>query len=293
MAIFIWFFVVTEKDYENLIDVPISVVNVPDGKIILNRLPHRARVRVKGSGKDLIALGVGGGAGIDLDLSGAGMAKTFLLGPKDVFLSRTSGNTQPIEVVMPDSILVLLDDFYSRRMPINPNISVSVAPGFATVNDMMLSPDSVLVSGPRTLVNGLSQIETVPKSFSDLKFDLDETCALVPPESDYLELAKKETQIFWDVQQLIELSVSGVPVQVRNVPRHLSVYVVPSTVSLVLVGGGDLLARIDRKDIVAYIDYQRAKDAPGSAHSAVIEPPEGVFHRDANPTTFKLVFERK
>ena len=293
VAIFIWFVVVTENEYESVIEVPILTVNLAPDKVILNNLPASAKVKIKGSGKDLIALGVGRGGRIELDLSDADDSKTFVLTPQTVLLSRVNEGIQSMEVLAPDSVVVTLDSFYGKKIPIMPNVRVKVAPGFTTVGNLLLKPDSVLVSGPLSLVTTVSEIATIERDFTDLTFDLDENLPLKKPPFDKLDMSVQQTHIFQDVQQLTELSVTGIPVQVRNAPSNLSIYVVPSTMSLVLEGGGDLLAALDRHDIAAYIDYDRVKNAPGLAHTAVIEPPPGITPRDAQPKTFKLVFEKK
>jgi len=293
VAIFIWFVVVTENDYESVIDVPILPVNLASDKVILNNLPASAKVKIKGTGKDLIALGVGRSGRIELDLSNAKDTKTFVLTPQTVLLSRVSEGIQSTEVLMPDSVVVVLDSFYGKKVPITPKVTVKVAPGFTTVGKLQLKPDSVLISGPRGLVTTIAEIPTIDKAFTDLTFDLDENLPLKKPSVDKVGLSGRQTHIFQDVQQLIELSVTGIPVEVRHAPSNLAVYVVPSTMSLVLEGGGDLLASLNRHDIAAYIDYDRVKNAPGQAHTAVIEPPPGITPRDAQPKTFKLVFEKK
>ncbi len=295
LAIFIWFFVVTENEYETVVDVPILPVNISPSKVVLNELPSTAKVKIRGTGKDLIALGVGRSGRIELDLSDADKSKTFLLKPQAVSLSRASDAVHSTEILMPDSVTVLLDSFYGKKVPIRPNVKVLAAPGFTAVGDLVLKPDSVLISGPRSLVTPVTEIPTVTAQFTDLTFDLKDVLTLKKPNTvnEKVDIAVTQTEVSVDIQQLIELSISGIPVQVKNVPRNLTVHVIPSTMSLILEGGGDLLAALDRHDISAYIDYDRVKDAPGLPHTAVIEPPPGITPRDAQPKTFKLIFEVK
>ena len=74
-------------------------------------------------------------------------------------------------------------------------------------------------------------------------------------------------------------------------PENVNIYARPSTLSLVLEGGGELLAQLDRNDIIAYLDYNRIKGSPGIEHPAVIKKPPGINYRDVQPKNFKLVFE--
>ncbi len=293
-AVFIWFFVVTENEYEEVIEIPVATVNLPANKVILNDLPPAVKIRVKGTGKDLIALGLGRNARVELDLSGVERSKKFAVEPRNVFLSRPSGAIFTEEVIMPDSILVVLDEFFSRRLPVVSRVVLSPAPGYTAVGEILLSPDSVVVSGPRSVVAQVQEVFTVEQSFGQLQADLKAIVELAPLPSARLTSSSARTDVYLNIQQLVELTVTDVPVRVRNVPRGLRVFARPTTMSLVLEGGGDLLTKISREDVVAYIDYQRVRSSPGKEYPArIIPPPGGVSYRDVQPRKFKLVLERQ
>lgn len=290
-ATFIWFFVTTENEYEHVIEIPINTVNLPENKVVLNEFPVTAKVKIKGPGKDLIALGFGPGARVDLDLSGVATSKIYRLSPTNVFLSRASGTIQVEEIVMPDSVIIILDKYDEKRVPIHSALTIAPAPGYTAVGDVEFVPDSVTVSGPKTLVAQIDHVSTEPKVFTNLTFDLEETVHLQKLPFRKVNRSAERAKIYQNIQKLLEITITGVPVQVRNAPRNQSVYVVPSTLSLVLEGGGDLLTQVSRDDIVAYLDFRRVRNNPAQEHPAVILTPPGVHYRDAKPKTFRLVFE--
>jgi hypothetical protein len=79
---------------------------------------------------------------------------------------------------------------------------------------------------------------------------------------------------------------------VENVPSHLKVSAVPSTVTLTVEGGERLLMRLRREDISAYIDYARIRSTEAAGHPIVIKAPPGVRCRNVRPALFKLMMER-
>ncbi|MCH7679069.1 YbbR-like domain-containing protein [candidate division KSB1 bacterium] len=290
-AIVIWFFVITENEYEYVIEVPVAVINTPPGKVILNDLPKVVKVKIKGTGKDLIALMVRTGARIKLDLFDVGQSKIFHIEPRDVFLSRPIGAIQSNEIIMPDSIRVILDDFQRKKIPVNSNIKPKVAPGFTIVGDAQINPDSVLISGPQSLVSKINSISTEEVEFKNLTDNLKQNISLVSQSSNKIIVSTNRVEISLDIQRLVEITLTGIPVNIRNAPPNVNVYPRPSTLNLVLEGGGELLAQLNRNDIIAYLDYNRVKGSPGIEHPAVIEKPPGIHYRDVQPKTFKLVFE--
>ena len=290
-AIVIWFFVVTENEYEHVIEVPVAAINIPPGKVILNDLPKVVKVKIKGTGKDLIALMVRTGARLKLDLFDVEQSKIFHIEPRNVFLSRPIGAIQSNEIIMPDSIRVILDDFQRKQIPVSSNIKPKVAPGFTIVGDAQINPDSVLISGPQSLISKINSISTEEVNFENLTDNLKQNIRLVSQSSNKIVVSTNRVEISLDIQKLVEITLTGIPVNIRNAPPNVNVYPRPSTLSLVLEGGGDLLAQLNRNDIIAYLDYNRVKGSPGIEHPAVIEKPPGINYRDVQPKTFKLVFE--
>jgi YbbR domain-containing protein len=293
LAVVLWFFVITESDYEHIQDVPITVINLADDKVILNDIPTIGKIKIKGSGKDLIALNVGRGARLILDLSGVNRKKTFRLEPRNVLLSRGSSGLLTTQILMPDTVTVFLDDLLTKKVPVVAKIQPKVAPGYTMVGEIELSQDSVEVTGPKSLLAQIRQVDTSDRNFTDLKFDLDEDVELASPGSANIELSIGRVHVFQDVQKLVEVNMSGIPVVVRNAPNHLNLYVKPSTLALVLEGGGELLASVQNTDVIAYLEYDRIKYAPENEHIPVVLPPPGISYRDMKPKTFQVVVEDK
>jgi YbbR domain-containing protein len=291
-AIVIWFMVVTENDYDQVIDVSVALVNTPPGKVILNEVPRNAKVRIKGSGKSLIALGVSRGARLELDLSGIEDKKMFQLSPNYVNLARPAGAVTVEEILTTDTITVTLDDFQTKRVAVQTRESLKAADGYTRVGEIGMTPDSVSISGPKSLVEKIETVYTEPLEASDLRFDFEETVNLASLPFEGVLVDRNQANVFLSIQMLVERNMTGIPVQVRNAPGNIKINVVPSTLSLVLEGGGELLTQLERDDIAAYIDYNRVRFSPGKEIPAAIDGPLGVSYRDVRPKTFKLVFER-
>ncbi|MFQ5636569.1 MAG: YbbR-like domain-containing protein [bacterium] len=291
-AIFIWFLVVTENEYEYDIDLPVTPVHIPAGKVILNDVPSKAMVKIRGNGKDLIALMVSRGARVELDLSNFTQSKTFILEPKHVILSRPIGSIEAKEIITPDSVYVILDDFAKKKVPVFHQITLKTLAGYTPVGDLKIKPDSVFISGPQSIISGIDKVETEAKILKDRQFDINNFFSLKPIDNEKVVIAKTQVKVYQNIQKLLEFPLKSVPIQIRNSPRNVNVRAEPSTLSLVLEGGGDLLNEVSRDDIVAYIDYSRVKNYPGNEFPAVISTPKGISYRDVKPKKFRLVFEK-
>jgi hypothetical protein len=114
VAVFLWFFVVSSKQYMDVQHVPIHTVNLPEGKVFLQAPPPYAEVRFRGRGTSLILLDLFGDAHIDLNL--AGLASPYVLQLTVAQVHWASGiDVQAVEIVQPDTIGIQLGDKNKHR----------------------------------------------------------------------------------------------------------------------------------------------------------------------------------
>jgi YbbR domain-containing protein len=283
-AAFLWFFVITENEYQQVLTVPITIVNMPSDKVLLQDIPSEAKVMIQGSGKDILALSVTRGVRVFLDLSDVDKRKKFSFTPRNIIFSRPSGAVVATGIVTPDSVDVVLDDFIT--MP-------KAKPGYTIVGDIVLEPDTVRISGPKSLLSQITEVHTLETEYGGLDSDFSAPIALAPLPAQHLTSSADQVQASINVQRLVEITMSNIPVKVKNAPGSIDYYVRPSTLSLVIGGGGDLLAQVKPDDIHAYLDYDVIKYAPGNEHPATIETPPGTSYHDIKPKTFKLVTETR
>lgn len=294
IAVLFWFVIVTENQYEYEIPVRITPVNVPEGKVITNQLARSAKVRFTGHGKALLALRFQKDAEIELDVSGVHSRSIIPLTKDMVHVQRRSASLEILQIMSPDSVLVVLENLRRKTIPIQPLISVVPVPGFALVGGIKLVPDSITVAGPEQLVARLDRVQTDSLRYSDVKYRFSGKVRLIPPaESLHVELPFKQINYFVDVQKLLELHVDGVPVTVRNEPRDLRVTALPSTISLTVVGGERSLMQYNRDDFKAYIEYRQNANGPAEGYKPTITAPDDVEVTQHYPQTFRLVFERR
>ena len=109
VAVFLWFFVASSKQYMDILRVPIHTENLPEEKVFLQAPPPYAEVRFRGRGTSLILLDLFGDAHIDLNLTGLTSPYVFHLTVAQVHWA-PGIDVQALEIVQPDSLEILLGD---------------------------------------------------------------------------------------------------------------------------------------------------------------------------------------
>jgi len=114
MAVFLWFFVVSSKEYVQVLRVPVCTLNLQPDKVFLKAPPTYAQVRFRGRGTSLILLALFGDAHINLDLAAAKSSQNFHLTLDQVHWA-SSIDVQAMEIVPPDTIRIQLGDRQAER----------------------------------------------------------------------------------------------------------------------------------------------------------------------------------
>ena len=290
-AMVIWFYVATDNRFDHTQSVSLQLVNQSDGFILTDRMPENVLVRFRGSGKALLTL-MSRDKYIEIDLGKVDGSAMFPLDRGMIQGVPAGLDVEPLRIVEPETVYVRLDRLAIKRLPVRFAAILNPLDGYTQVGSVHLVPDSISISGPRMYVNRMDEVQTEDVHFDNLMKDISGTLHLLTPEFETLAYSEKSVQFFADFQRIGERIISEIPVVVTNVPRGLSVSAVPSTLSLRLEGGVNVLAAMSVEDIIATIDYGSRYRYRGNKIPANIQVPEGITFSESRPRSFELVVER-
>jgi len=290
-AILVWFLVKTEEKYYYSLNIPLRVKNLEANKIIENKLPKKIKVTVLGRGRDLVSFFIRKDIFYNLDVSKIQGTAQIPLEIHDIKQSQEN-DLDILSIVDPETLHVKLAELIIKKLPVAPDIELHIVPGYTIVDNMQFIPDSVVIQGLESEFDSLDAIYTKQKIFRNVKRDIEKTIELHVPKKKYLRSSLRDVKLVVDVQKLMEKPISEIPVTVRNKPSDLKVTVIPSTLSLVLEGGADLLLNVTKDDIDAYLDYQKIITSKEKFHRAYLNVPTGVRWRDVTPIRFNIVVEK-
>lgn len=179
IALALWFSISLEDREElseRLVEAGVSY-DRPFGFIILDQEPS-VRVRVRGPSRQVRELNpYQVNVQVDLTQPAPGTFR-INLGPENVLLP------EGLEVVSiePNVIQVDLEREVTRRLPVVPKLVGEPAAG-SVVEEPMVFPNLVLVSGPESLVRRTESLETVPITLNGHALTFEAEVPVVPPDS--------------------------------------------------------------------------------------------------------------
>jgi len=290
-AFFLWFYVVTDNTFDHTLSIPLRIKNKPEGWILKQSVPSKVRVEFKGVGKDLISLGYRDKR-IELDLHQMQGVEILPITTDMIMGIPENGTITPIRIVEPDSIEVSLDRFATKKIPLRSDITLIPMDGYMQVGDIALEPDSVLLSGPESLVRDIDAISTEGEEYRSVIKKIEGKVALKSPAWKTLHYSINAVRFKADIQRIGERIITDIPVRVTNVPPEMKVTLVPSTLSLKLQGGVNVLSKLKKEEIAATIDFNSRLRYKENKIPATIALPSDISFSDVKPQFFEIIIER-
>ena len=290
-GLFLWFYVTTDNQFDHTQYVSLRVINKPSGYILAEPIPSRARVRFRGKGKNLLSLGYRDKR-IEIDLQERAREAVIPLEPGMIKGIPSGAEIHPLRIVEPETVRVRLDRFAAKMVPVKPAMVLLPLDGYTQVGSVVLDPDSVVVSGPKGYVDEILEVSTEDLEYKNLLKEIRGKIALASAGRATLNYSSRAVEFKADIQRIGERVMTEIPIVVLNVPARLKVTAVPSTLSLRIQGGVNVLSKLRKEDVVASIDYGSRHRYRGEKVPANIQVPPGITFSESRPESFELVVER-
>lgn len=292
IAFFIWFHAVTERQYEHTFPVKVIPINIPDDYVITNHHTESVDVLFRGTGKILLQALINRKMEIAADVSGRhGRNLSIGLELRDLNINGSDLDLEPIAFVTADTLNFTLEPLKAREVPVVSKIEIRPVPGYTVVGGIQLSPNKVSITGPKSMVDSTDGIETDYTQLSEINKDISGIIRLTNPDAEKISIDITEVSYTADIQQLGEKDIRDIPVRVLNAPEAVRASVLPSTLSLKIKGGFELLESIHKGDILAYVDYRQYESSGESVLLPLFKTPNEITIFEVFPEKFELRIE--
>lgn len=277
----LWLALTLEEQKTVTLDVPTAIEQVPTEKALTRLPPSTVRVDLQGQGLQLLRLYVNRPTlQIEADESVVDVKERLVL---------PEGADVQIVNVRPQSIDLSTEPRIERRLPIRSRVSVGLPTSYEIVEGVRLEPDSVTISGAKSLVEGFSAWPTDSTHIDGLR----DSVAVTVPLSDTLQhlIDRSTTQVtarvkagrFAEAMREIEVEVTGVPANQNLVALE------PSTIRVEYRVLFDQLFESQRSsDFFATVSYDQIRSDTTGYVTPRVQVPSDLLIRDPEPVTSQL-----
>lgn len=290
-AISLWFFVVSGKNYQLELEIPLRLENLPDKLAISSAVPPTIRVLLEGSGIDLVRLRqLDSLAFFDLNLTDA------VLGTRTISLDATSFRCalKGIKLLSSSttSLDLEMDTRISLQVPVRLGTDPQPAKDYLLLGEPTVIPNQIRISGARKLLTKVFEVVTLPVSPQDLEDSdtLDVPIALEAIPSQ-VHLEQHQVRVAVRVEKRTTRSFPHIPVQLVGPYQRGFHRIDPTHVDLLITGGRETLKNLRPEDIRLFLEFTRfeVEQSDSIAPTLVVDQP--IENWSANPGYIHLVTE--
>lgn len=291
IAIFIYIFHQVTLLEKKTMTVPLNVES--NGVLMpVSDVPRFVKVTVR-STQEIIPTIYSSGIKASVNMDNITKPGTYDI-PVNLTLSEGLSLTDPLEIhVKPEVLHISLDEKIMKYLPVEPAISGKPEHGY-TVKDITVSPSTVKVVGPSTILNKTKFIYTkkvvltgAAKSFSnDIKLDNVVSALQVFPEGDF----KVSVSV---VPADFEKSFENIPVKIMNLSENLVLDTEIQPLSFTLAGTMPVLEKFVFNEDDVFADFSQITEPGTYEISVTIKTPASVAFIEKPLTVFSISVSQK
>jgi hypothetical protein len=233
ISVVFWILYSLNKTFTYPVKYSLAVTNIPYSKRVINDIPDKATITVRARGFELLWFLLGREKKemvIDVNSYHASDDIVYV-GLLPVFQSRLRANNSSFEIIStaPDSLVLFLSVKYVKKVPVKADITYDIRKNFGLYAEPYTTPDSVFVSGEKSIVDTISSIKTQPAIYKSLDNDTRSTLTLISPSKD-VRLSEKSVSLVIPVDEFIEKNIT-LPVSYKQ-PGARKILLIPDHVKI-------------------------------------------------------------
>lgn len=132
--------------------------------------------------------------------------------------------------ISPDTLYFQLEQIIYKEVPIQLNLSYSIKKQFGIYGELEYSNDTILISGPPSIINTIELIQSEKVSLQDLNQNTTIKIALIKPKHGLVDLSADSMSVSIPIEEFTE-SVLNIPLGLVNEGSH-NIRLFPNEVKL-------------------------------------------------------------
>lgn len=300
VSLFFWTLNTLSKPYTTRINFPVKYINLPKDKLISHPLPEFLELSVNAYGFTLFRHKLK--MSFSPILINVNEITSHIPEKNDLlrYSVSTSDNRKLIEDqisseirvlnIYPDSIKFFFDDIIEEKIVVKPVAEVTFDKQYMLHKELYTSPDSVVVRGPKSIVDTIKFVSTKGKRFKNITHSINRNVLLQSIPG--LELSPKRVVLNIPVEQYTEANCE-IPVTLKNVPDSFSVKIFPGKVKVSYMVGLSQYENIGTASFKAIIDFNEISSGTEKLPVAMEKFPNQIFSLEYFPKQVEYILEKK
>jgi hypothetical protein len=252
----IWFLITFSKEYTTVITYAVNYKNIPQNKLLQETPINNIDITVKASGFKILRSKFKNKK-IQLEaskLKRKGHSKFYFLTKSQVTkIQKQLLFGVELKEILQDTIYLNLGVLTSKRVAVKPNLEINYHVGYDLLNEIKISPDSIVISGPEAQVKKIDYLELSELKLNDVKSNFLEEVSVLKLNNNFKYSAQKIT-ISGNVDKFTEGKLQ-IPFTTKNLPKNINLTTLSEKVEVIFVVALSNFSKISEASFKVECDY--------------------------------------
>ena len=288
-SVLLWVFVSFSGEFSITLNLPTQVIDIPENYSVSSMSSNDVSISLKGQGWQLAKHTMGRDP------------KFFIPSPTElgdqeisirnmIYANSWLSTTLQLAEITPEKLNITIEKTESKMVEVVPVLSLGYKPGYGLVSPIKIEPDSVLITGPESIVSNLNMINTEGRIVSNLETESSMILGLKPPK--FTNLIINECSVYFDIQKIVDKEFEELNIITKNIPSRYELILSPNKLSIILRGGISKLSKLKTEDIAVYVKFEQAINDTSGGIEPIIELPEFTSLIDIKPNRLEYIIKK-
>ena len=261
ITVLFWSLTKLSKEYQTVITFPVEYINIPQDKLIQSEPLQAIDVQAKASGFKLFGTSIFKKK-IKLDVKKLKQKNNsefyFLLENQKIDIQNQVSSGFVISAIEQDTIYLDLGQLTSKKVALKGTYDFTYKLGHHLTKDVVVTPDSILVSGPKQQIDTLQYLYLEKLELKNISKSIEQKLQ-VSKTSKTIKFSIKEAMIFGEVDRFTEGNLE-LPFEIINLPDSISVTTFPKKVKVFYQVGLTNFNKVNLSSFKIVCDYNNSQN---------------------------------
>jgi hypothetical protein len=285
--------------YEAEILYPVKYADIPENKVLISEPPDKLKLKVRAIGRTILShkysfflrplrFNVSSYTMNTIGTDSCYVLTNIAREP----LSNELGNLTILDI-SPDTLFFRFTEMLTKKVGIRQNIANYpdiFARQYMINGKLTFVPDSIIVSGPQSIIDTLKDVCTEPVSLNNVNDSIEKVCVL--NKIDQLTYSRKKVKLLIPVDKYTEHSYLA-NIKKVNVPDTLVLKTFPSSVRITYTITLSYFNKLEPAMLEPYVDYNSIESPMSSKLKVMLDGvPDYVHTLTIYPSSVEFLIEK-
>lgn len=193
-----------------------------------------------------------------------------------------------IEKIEKQRLTIKFSNLNSKKVPVNPQLTLRYKNGFNAVDPLKITPDSITISGAKTVLDTITEIKTIKITKENIEKPLQFNATLISLDTIKVTLSNKSVIISQNVSEFAQ-KVITVPITLVNAPANETIRLLPKVVKITFNAPISQFNNITASSFVVECDFKKRNKEDNFIVPEIIQYPNGIIDMELDTKKIDLL----